>query len=347
MRFLLIRPVMGITLLLATMGVCGDEVYITNGDRLTGTIKSTTDGKLIIKTRYIGEVEVRLTDIKRIVTDKPVTLVLDDGTHLTGDLFTIDGTQMAIRIDTDPEPRPLAVTQITEINPTISPRLKITGQMNAGFERDRGNTDEDKYYIDAEMVLRRTSNRLNIFGDADLERNNGKKTEQNGELGIKYDYFFDIEDYVFHQEWYLWSGLLFEHDKFADLNLRATVGLGPGYQIIETKRTHLTVEIGPSYIWENFDSGDDNDYAAARWGLDFKHQLFESWKLLVFHKHNLRWNIEETEDYIFTSEVGLRIPIIDGLQSTIQFNFDRDNAPAEDAQKNDYEMLITGGYAWW
>jgi len=138
----------------------------------------------------------------------------------------------------------------------------------------------------------------------------------------------------------------FEHDKFADLTLRTTTGLGPGYQLLDTERTHLSVEGGASYIWENFDSSEDNDYAAARWALNFKYQLFKPWKLQAFHNQHLRWSVEDTDSYVLNSEIGLRVPIVDRMQATVQFNLDRNNSPAPDAKKNDYETLITGGYTW-
>lgn len=136
----------------------------------------------------------------------------------------------------------------------------------------------------------------------------------------------------------------FEHDKFADLNLRTTTGLGPGYQIFETERTRLSVEGGASYIWENFDSSTNNDYVAARWALNFKHQLFKSWKLQAFHNHHLRWSVEDTGDYVFNSEIGLRIPIIDRMQATVQFTLDRNNSPASDAKKRLWHADYRGLY---
>jgi len=326
--------------------VSGDEVIINNGDRLTGTIITTEKGKLIIETSYAGEVKVQLSDIQTIVTDKSVQLVLEDDTQVSGILSTVDGTGMAIQGDIDSEFQTLSMNQISAINPPETPAVQISGQFNAGIERNRGNTDNDKYHLDAKTRFRWFNSRLNINTDGDLERTNNKKSKQKGELGIKYDYFFDNEDYLFHQKWYLWSGVGFEHDKFADLNLRTTTGLGPGYQILETERTHLSVEAGASYIWENFDASEGQDYAAARWALDFKHQLFNLWKLEAFHNHHLRWSVEDTDRYVFNSETGLRIPIIDRMQATVQFNFDRNNSPAQDAKKNDYDTLITGGYAW-
>jgi putative salt-induced outer membrane protein YdiY len=60
----------------------------------------------------------------------------------------------------------------------------------------------------------------------------------------------------------------------------------------------------------------------------------------------LRWSIEDTGNYVFNSEIGLRIPIIERMQASVQFNIDRNNSPAPDTKKNDYETLITGGYSW-
>jgi hypothetical protein len=34
------------------------------------------------------------------------------------------------------------------------------------------------------------------------------------------------------------------------------------------------------------------------------------------------------------------------MQASVQFNIDRNNSPAPDTKKNDYETLITGGYSW-
>lgn len=40
---------------------------------------------------------------------------------------------------------------------------------------------------------------------------------------------------------------------------------------------------------------------------------------------------------------GLRVPILDGLQATMQVNFDRDNDRAAGVEKHDYECLVAGG----
>ena len=57
--------------LLVPVSAFSDEVYLKNGDRLTGTIKTTTAGKLILETSYAGEVGIRLAAIQRMPPGTP------------------------------------------------------------------------------------------------------------------------------------------------------------------------------------------------------------------------------------------------------------------------------------
>ena len=325
--------------LLVPVSAFSDEVYLKNGDRLTGTIKTTTAGKLILETSYAGEVGIRLAAIQRMASDKPVKVLLDDASQLTGILSTNAGNEMVIAADVDSVPQAFPMTRLAAINPPEVPWLKIKGHANAGFNRNRGNTDDDTYHVDAESIFRWVNDRVTLDGSGDLEKDNGVKTRQQADLAGKYDHFLNTQ-------WYLYSGLGFEHDKFSDLILRTTVSAGSGYQIHETERTNLSIEAGPAYIWEDFDTSKDDEYAAAHWALSFDHYLFHAWKLQVFHKHSLDWSIEDSSKYLVKTATGLRIPILDRLQATMQVNFDRNNQPAAGTRKNDTEYLLTAGYTW-
>jgi putative salt-induced outer membrane protein YdiY len=328
-----------LTCLLLPVSAFSDEVFMKNGDHLTGTVKATKDKKLILETSYSGEIGIALTDIQRVVTDKPVTVTFDDDTKMTGILSSPDGAQMRIAADVDQGTQAVDMSHVAAIAIPAIPGVKIKGSSNVGFDRNRGNTDQDTYHVDAESIFRWPDDRVTLDGSGDLEKSNGDKTKQQATLGGKYDHFLN-------KKWFLYSGLGFEHDKFADLTLRTTVSAGSGYQIFETDRTNLHIEAGPAYIWENYDSSENQNYAAAHWGLRFDHYLVEDWKLQAFHKHSLDWSLEDASAYLFKSQTGLRIPVLDSLQATVQVNFDRNNNPAADAKKNDYEYLLTGGYAW-
>ena len=231
--------------------VCGlsDEVILKNGDHLTGIVKTTKDGKLILETSYSGEIGIKIADIQRVTTDKPVSVTLDDETKMTGILSSPDGAEMRIVADVDQEPLSISMAQVATITSPEIPGLKIKGQSNIGLDMTRGNTDQDTYHVDAESIFRWQDDRVTLGGSGDLEKNNGDKTKQQATLGGKYDRFLS-------KQWYLYSGLGFEHDKFADLTLRTTVSAGSGYQIYETDRTNLSIEAGPAYIWEDYDKSD-------------------------------------------------------------------------------------------
>ena len=64
-------------------------MILNNGDRLSGTVKASKDGKLVLETAYAGEVEILLGEISRIRTDNPVRLVLDDDTLVEGVLTPV------------------------------------------------------------------------------------------------------------------------------------------------------------------------------------------------------------------------------------------------------------------
>ncbi|MGD2056824.1 MAG: DUF481 domain-containing protein, partial [Gammaproteobacteria bacterium] len=219
-------PRLCLSLLCLLVSVSGpaDEVFLKNGDRLSGTIVTKSGDKLVLETRYAGKIEIQWADVSHLTTQQAVRILLDDETEQSGILSATDGAELRIAADIDAEPEPLPMARIAAINPPVAPRLKIKGQANVGFDRDRGNTDQDTYHVDAESIFRWPDDRVTLNGSGDLEKSNGDKTKQQADLAGKYDHFMN-------EKWYLYSGLDFQHDKFADLTLRTKLSAGTGYQI--------------------------------------------------------------------------------------------------------------------
>ncbi len=327
------------TCLLLPVNAISDEVFLKNGDRISGNVVRKTGEILVLNTSYAGEIGIRWADVSHLATERPVHVILDDETDLKGILSVIDGTEQHIDLNSDAELEPLSIQQIAAINPPESPQFRFSGQVNLGVEIDRGNTDEDDYHLDAETEFRWPDDRLTFSFDGDLEKSDGRTSKQEAELLGDYDHFLT-------EKWFSTSGILLEHDKFTDLDSRTTINTGIGYQVFENNRTNLSIEGSPGYLWENFDESEDNDYPVVIWRLQFDRYLLKAWKLQAFHKHRFTQSLENSSDYIFLSKTGLRIPLFENLQVSLQYNFDRDNAPADDAKKDDHETLITAGYKW-
>ena len=59
------RLLLAISCLLIPVSGLSDEVFLKNGDHLTGTVKTTKDGKLILETGYSGKIGINIADIQR------------------------------------------------------------------------------------------------------------------------------------------------------------------------------------------------------------------------------------------------------------------------------------------
>ncbi len=313
--------------LLFSSNAYADEVILHNGDKLSGKVISKTDDELAFKTSYAGTIKIVWAKVKQLSIDEPAHIVLTDGTD-------IGNTTLATNTAASPN-----IQQIADINPPVKPDFINKGQVNFGLEIDRGNSDVDDYHLDSETEFRWLHDRLVFELSGDLEDSDGTTTQQDAEFLTDYDHFLN-------EKLFTSTSLLLEHEKFADLNLRTTLTGGFGYQIFEGKHMNLFIEAGPGYIWEDFDESQDEDFPIAFWALQFDRYLFEEWKLQAFHNHRYSQSFEGTSDFIFTSSTGLRIPLANNLQATIQYNFDWDNTPSDNADEDDHETLITAGYTW-
>ena len=339
MKYLNSKQILFLFCLLFSTVALSDEVYLNNGDRLSGTIVNKTNDMLKIETRYAGVVEIQWSDISHLITDQTVQVLLNDETKIQGTLYVIDETEQHIELEKDAKSKELNIQQIAAINPPEEPKFIFSGQINFSGEIDRGNTDEDDYHLNAETELRWPKDRLLFFFEGDYEEKDGSASKQEVDFGSYYDHFLT-------EKWFAFAGFELEHDRFADLDLRTTIGGGPGYQFFETMRTNLNLITGPGYVWENFDEGEDSNYPVALWGLRFDHYLFEKSKYQVFHNHRFTQSLDDGDDFIFKSKTGLRMSLTDHLQASLQYNFDWDNAPGEDAKEDDRETLITAGFKW-
>jgi len=133
-----LRPVAVAAGFLFTFHVPADEVIINNGDRLTGSVKATREYKLILETSYAGEIKVQLSNIQRIVTDKPVRIILDVHSQVTGVLSASDRTEMMIRGTGGVKHQPVTMARISSINPTEISTVQVTGQFNAELDSEIG-----------------------------------------------------------------------------------------------------------------------------------------------------------------------------------------------------------------
>jgi putative salt-induced outer membrane protein YdiY len=305
-----------------------DQITMSNGDRLTGTVLRKSGDILTLRTSYAGELRLRWSAVAAVATDKPVDVLLDDGSALKLRLPAAVGTAMP----------PLA--RIRYINPTPEESgigYRTLGHANLALSRTRGNSTSDLYHAEGEWVLRAKIYRVTVGGEGNYGRDGGAATTLNWRGHGRYDHFFKPKEFVYAR------GSV-EHDRFKDIRLRSIVGGGYGYQVFEDDNTSLSLRGGGDYVSVRHIDAENEDYPALGWGVDFRHRL-RSTPIELFHSQDGTYGLGSKRDTVLQTRTGLRLPIDDRLSATAQVNVDWESKPAPGRKKTDTTLLMGLGYA--
>jgi putative salt-induced outer membrane protein YdiY len=315
-----------------------DEIVLHNGDRISGEIVRLERGKLLVKTPYAGDVRIDWAQVATLSTDEPVYATIDQSNRIEAVFAQSDPGSATLSGGNWLETSPLPLGRITAMTRKPEPPVKVTGHINVGASATSGNTDTEKVHADMEVVARSVENRFTIGGAVNKAEDSGVQTESNWIAYLKYDHFIT-------RKWYAYSNADMESDEFKDINLRTTLGVGTGYQFLETPATNLSLEGGLNYVNTDFDMGADESYPAGRWALKFDHYLFGS-KTQAFHRNEGFSALDDSENLFVRTQSGLRWPVIARLSATAQYNVDWDANPAPGRARTDRTVLFTLGYNW-
>lgn len=322
-------------------GIClplaADEIRLDNGDRITGTVERLEQGKLVVTTAYAGEIEIAWEAVVGLTTEDAATVVLTDGTRLRGVVSTPEEGSLSVRSPDLDRPATLELARIEAIDPPEAPPVRLSGDVQLSLVSARGNTDRESLVLQGELQARTEVSRYTFGAQIDEAEEDGNETASRATAYLGYDLFLS-------EDWYLASNARFTEDDFQDLNLRSSVGLGIGHQFWERERSKLSLELGASYVNEDFLVAEDESYAAGRWALDVTLPLASG--ASFFHNHTGLLSLEDSDDLLIQSRTGLRFSLFRSFIATAQVNFDWDNSPSPGREKDDTTVLLTLGYEW-
>ena len=322
----------GLASLILCPGVLADEVTMTNGDVITGEILTLEGGKLKVKTPYNAGLELDWASVKSVRSDVPVELVLEDDRHVKGTLETNpDGTLQVVTESAGPVPIG-APSMVTGMNPPEVKWISYTGDLLAGASYLSGNTETASFKLSGKFIARTERHRGTLRGGWNYSEDKKIVTARRLGGSAKYDFFITEKLYA-----YL-NGLL-EYDSFQDLDLRATLGPGLGYQFLDNDRLKLAGELGYSYVSEDFKIAPDNEYSSARWSFDFNWDIVKK-KIALFHFDEGYISVEDTDNFYFRSEQGLRFNVWKDFGTTFQANIDYNNAPSPGKDTTDTPLIF-------
>lgn len=330
-----------ILLTFAVSSARADELRLANGDRLTGVALRKAGAELVFRTAYAGEMKIKWSEVASLSTTSEVTVQLADDTRIKGLALASGDGRIRIKAGELLETAPLPLDKIAYINPppeVSGQGVRLEGRVNLGAGGARGNSESASLHLDAEAVARSRGNRYTAGAIVDRASDKNVQTRASTLAYLKYDHFLT-------QKWYAYVNGTFNRDRFKDLNLRTTLGVGAGYQVWESKRTNLSLEGGLNYVNSDFALSPDESHPAARWALKFDRFLIDD-RLQIFHFHELLADLQSSRQTFLRTQTGLRMPLGAGIAASLQFNADYEAAPPPGRAKVDRSYLLNLGYRW-
>lgn len=331
-------------LLMACLGsfsssLLADEIRLRNGDVLTGVVVKKETDKVIFKTAYAGDISILWSEVESIQADEPLHVMLKDNSSIRARLSSNQKGKVVIKSPSLAASEiPLEELQYINPSPEVSGLgVSWSGRVNLGGALTDGNTDTEAFNLDTEAVARSKTNRFTIGAIVNRAESQGIDTQFNSRGYLKYDHFLS-------KKWYLYANSAFENDKFRDIKLRSSIGLGTGYQIFEMPSRNLSVEGGLNYINTDFYVAESETYPAARWSTKYDQLIFGNTKF--FHEHEILASLEDTENLLVFSKTGLRVPLNERLHAAAQYNYDWSKTPAPGREKADSALIFSLGYGW-
>lgn len=235
-----------------------DQVTLKNGDRITGTIVKSDGKTLLLKTDSAGEVTLKWDAVSAIVSSQPLSLQLQNGQIVSGNVTTEDGKFEVATPDRSavaaPRDSVVAIRNAEEestYDRLQHPRLTDfwSGLLDTGLSETRGNSALTAFNLAGKAARVTTRDKISLYSTVVYATDNTtppKRTTANSiQGGARYDYNLTPRLFAF--------GIAdFAYDEFQHLDLRSVLGGGLGLHVIKTENTTFDVFAGGDYDREKF-----------------------------------------------------------------------------------------------
>jgi len=277
------KPHIAATLLLSACSLWADQITLTNGDRLTGSILHGDTKSLVLKSDNTGEITIKWDTIAAISAPGPLHIGLSDGQTIVGSVETANGkfniatqtagmvaaSKDAIQFIRNNEEQAKAQAEIDRFR---NPRLVDlwTGFLDLGFAATRGNADTETLTLSANATRATTRDKIavyytSLFSSSDFSGTN-RTTANSKRGGVAYN--LNV-----HKKLFAFGSVDLESDQFQSLDLRFVPAGGVGYHAIATMPTKLDFRVGAAANREFFSTGLNRTSAELLLGEDLTHKF--------------------------------------------------------------------------
>ena len=324
-----------------------EVIYMKNGDQLSGSITAKTVGKISLKTPYAGTIYIFRSEIRQIGGDAP-----DKGGGV-GVARKIDAASGAAVAQSVSKSAPIKSTKvkppISALDPTLvaaartkdqreSKENTFVGNVNFAMKLEEGNNSNDEYDVNFYLNYSQGPHRYHVYGQFEYDLRNSENVKLDWQLYPTYDYYISDKLYV---------SLAYsaKQEKYAGLDLRQSMGPSIGYQFYKGDPIDFKTSVGFYYVQEDYTDKELNEYMGPGWNMDYKHDLFRG-KMQFFHRHYSSLSLVEFDKFLWHSWTGFKVPVVQGVVITTEFEIDYDGQPGLDAETLDTILRVSLGYEW-
>jgi hypothetical protein len=229
--------------------VHADQIVLTNGDTLTGTVASASGTGLAMDTALAGHVILKWSVISRLSSTTPVRAVLATGQIVEGTPILSDGRFSIQLVNGTSVPGDLATMRSIEVVRAPARSASWHGAVNAGVDLSRGNSETSTISTNGTGTRLGPRDRLGLYGtylfSAIGSEGGSVTTARATRGGLRYDH--DLAGRLF--------GFGFadvENDPLQLLDLRTVAGGGAGVHLLKTAASQLNVFGGVSYAKDSY-----------------------------------------------------------------------------------------------
>lgn len=312
-----------------------DTIYLQQGDRITGEVKSLKNNYLNLKTNDVGTVSIKWNNIDSVKILSNMRIVLDEGQIFYGKLLTAgeDGKCYIWGNIGDPRLTPLAeIVMLSRLEDRIKDRF--TGTLSSGFSYTKAN-DIMQLNLDATVSYLNGKNQYEASydGNVTLQDTLDASERQSGKLTFRR---------LLPNNWFLVSELTGETNSEQNLDLRTSLAVGGGNSVVNSNRSTLRLAAAFQGSRE-LSAGDTQNSLEGVAGLNYSLFVYDSPKITFNLTSKVSPSLSDPGRIRADVDSNISWEIFHDFYLKWTFYYSFDSKPlSETAAKNDWSVTLLG-----
>ena len=208
------------------------------------------------------------------------------------------------------------------------------GNVSTLFSKSSGNTDKGSMGLNAKIMNVFNSSEILIQGEVLYAESDNKMDRQKWETSIKY-----VRNSAVRKKWFRSYQILFDHDRFSDVDYRVIPSFGAGYHVSKKKEWICNVDMSFGYEVTNFRSKVESESQVV-----FIIEGFVQKEILdnasISKGLRIIPGLEDMEDIRVRSEIKFTNPLKDNINLEIKYVMDYDSRPSVGKTSVDKQLMM-------